>query len=53
MALPALGRAYDELNDAVTACYGFPAGAWRDDKETLRLLLELNQQIAEPVNVAR
>ncbi len=51
--LPELGRAYDAMNDAVAECYGFPAGAWRDEKETLRLLLQLNQQIAEPMNLGR
>jgi hypothetical protein len=41
-----LRTACDALNDAVTACYGFPEGTWRDDRESLRLLLELNQQLA-------
>ncbi|MBI3070574.1 MAG: class I SAM-dependent DNA methyltransferase [Deltaproteobacteria bacterium] len=44
--LPDLRAAYDELNDAVTASYGFPAGIWRDDRETLRHLLELNIRVA-------
>jgi hypothetical protein len=43
--LPELVNAYEALNDAVTACYGFPKGAWKDEKETLRLLLELNHKI--------
>jgi hypothetical protein len=46
--LPDLGRARDALDDAVTACYGFPQGAWRDERETLRLLLELNHEVAPP-----
>ncbi len=45
--LPELGAAYAALNDAVSACYGFPEGIWRDDRETLRRLLELNYQLAE------
>jgi N-6 DNA Methylase len=44
-ALPALGEAYDALNDAVTACYGFPEGTWRSERDTLRLLLSLNQEL--------
>ncbi len=48
--LPELGRAYDAMNDAVAACYGFPAGVWKDEKETLRLLLQLNQKIASPMS---
>jgi hypothetical protein len=51
--LPALERAYDALNHAVTACYGFPEDTFRDNKETLRRLLQLNQRIAEPVNNPR
>jgi hypothetical protein len=43
-----LGRAYDALNDAVTACYGFPKDTWRDERETLRLLLERNRGLADP-----
>ena len=50
--LPTLRQAYDEMNDAVAACYGFPEGVWKNDKETLRLLLQLNQKIAEPMNLA-
>jgi len=45
--LPDLRAAYDAMNDGVTACYGFAEGAWRDDREILRLLLELNRRIAE------
>jgi len=41
-----LARAYAALNDAVTACYGFPKGTWRDEGETLARLLELNQRVA-------
>jgi hypothetical protein len=48
--LPELGRACDAMNDAVAACYGFPEDVWRDERETLRKLLEQNQQLAEPVN---
>lgn len=44
--LPELRAALDELNDAVTACYGFPAGTWRDEGASLRLLLDLNHRIA-------
>ncbi|MFO0755534.1 MAG: DNA methyltransferase [Byssovorax sp.] len=51
--LPALSQAYEAMNDAVAACYGFPAGVWRDEKETLRLLLQLNQKIASPIGIAR
>lgn len=50
--LPELGRADDAMNDAVAACYGFPAGVWKDEKETLRLLLQLNQRIASPMSHA-
>jgi hypothetical protein len=45
--LPDLQKAYEEMNDAVTACYGFPVGTWRDERETLRLLLELNRRLTE------
>ncbi len=41
-----LHDAYDALNDAVTACYGFPPGVWRDEHETLKLLLQLNHRLA-------
>ena len=41
-----LRTAYDALNDAVTACYGFPKGVWRDEHETLKLLLGQNLRIA-------
>jgi hypothetical protein len=44
--LPDLQAAYDELNDSVTAVYGFPAGSWRDDLQTLKLLLALNYELA-------
>jgi hypothetical protein len=47
--LPELGRAHDALNDAVTACYGFPSDTWRDERESLRRLLELNHRITEPI----
>lgn len=43
--LPELQRAYEAMNDAVDACYGFPAGTWHDEKETLRRLLELNHRL--------
>ena len=42
-----LRSAHDALSDAVTDCYGFPAGVWRDELETLRLLLQLNHRLAE------
>ena len=45
-ALPELAAAYSELNDAVAACYGFAQGAWADDQRALRLLLDLNHQLA-------
>ena len=51
--LPELGEAYEAMNDAVAACYGFPTGVWRDEKETLRLLLERNRQVAEEGNGKR
>lgn len=38
-------RAYEALNDAVTACYGFEKGTWRDEGETLARLLELNRSL--------
>jgi len=41
-----LRDAYNALNDAVTDCYGFPEGVWRDEHETLRLLLQQNHRIA-------
>ena len=50
--LPELMGAYEALNDAVTACYEFPKGVWKDKKETLRLLLELNQRIAAPMSMS-
>ncbi len=43
-----LRAAYDALNDAVTACYGFSDGIWRDEHETLKLLLGLNHRVARP-----
>jgi len=43
-----LTQAYEKLNDAVTRCYGFPEGAWRDDKLILKLLLERNLELARP-----
>jgi hypothetical protein len=48
--LPELGRAYDAMNDAVAACYGFPKGVWRDDREVLRRLLEANGRVAGPAS---
>ncbi len=51
--LPELLGAYEALNDAVNEAYGFPKGTWRDDKETLRLLLQRNKEIAEPLNQPR
>jgi hypothetical protein len=42
----ALTRAWEALNDAVTDCYGFPAGTWRDEDQTLAHLLALNRKIA-------
>jgi len=44
--LPQLEAAWVALNDAVAACYGFPEGTWRDERETVHLLLTLNQRIA-------
>ena len=37
------------MNDAVAACYGFSKDVWKDERETLRKLLLLNQRLAEPV----
>lgn len=51
--LPDLVSAYEGMNDAVDACYGFPVGTWRDANETLLLLLKLNREVSEPVNVRR
>lgn len=45
--LPELGAAWDELNEAVNACYGFPAGTWRSERETLERLLGLNHHVAD------
>ncbi len=45
--LPELQQVYEAMNDAVTACYGFPVGTWRDERETLRLLLELNRRLTD------
>jgi hypothetical protein len=42
----ALTHAWVALNDAVTVCYGFPAGTWRDEGKTLARLLELNRKVA-------
>ena len=44
--LPELGAAYDALNDAVAACYGFPVRTWREGPQTLRLLLDLNHTLS-------
>lgn len=41
-----LHLAYAALNDAVTACYGFPPDLWRDDNATLTALLHLNARYA-------
>lgn len=38
---------FDALNDAVNECYGFPKGTWRDEKESLNHLMELNQRVAD------
>jgi hypothetical protein len=43
--LPALQKAYDAMNDAVCACYGWPAGTWRDAQETVKKLVELNGRV--------
>ncbi len=40
-----LREAYDAMNDAVAACYGWPEETWRDERETLRRLLALNHEI--------
>ncbi len=47
--LPELMRAYEAMNDAVDACYSFPPGTWRNERETLRRLLELNQRLTEAI----
>jgi len=48
-----LRHALDALNNAVSASYAFKNnGVWRDEHETLRLLLELNHRVSaarEPV----
>lgn len=44
--LPDLEAVWSEMNDAATACYGWPAGTWRDRGEVLRRLVELNEEIA-------
>ena len=44
--LPELQALLDELNDAVTSCYGFPPGTWRSEGDSLRLLLDLNCRVA-------
>jgi hypothetical protein len=46
--VPELVRAYQAMNDAVAVSYGFEKDVWRDERETLRKLLELNHQLAEP-----
>ncbi len=38
--------AYNALNDAVCAAYGFPESTWRDERETLKRLLQLNHELA-------
>jgi hypothetical protein len=43
--LPELEELHNRLNDAVTACYGWPEGTWRDDNEVLSRLLALNLQL--------
>ncbi|MBL8975373.1 MAG: N-6 DNA methylase [Myxococcales bacterium] len=44
---PSLRAALDQLERAVTDCYGFPAEIWRDDAASLRELLALNLRLAE------
>jgi hypothetical protein len=44
--LPELQALHDAVNDAVTACYGWPEGLWRDDNAVLRHLLALNYELA-------
>ncbi len=44
--IPALTDAYTEMNDAATACYGFPEGVWRDPEATLKALHQRNAEIA-------
>lgn len=46
--LPQLSALYEELNEAVTAAYGWPEGTWRDENETLKRLLALNKALARP-----
>ncbi len=48
--LPELRRTYDVLNDAVAVCYNFPKDIWRDDREILARLVEMNKEIAGPVS---
>ena len=44
--LPELQGLHDALNDAVTECYAWPAGTWREEDAVLGRLLELNKQLA-------
>ena len=51
--LTELQALHDDLNDAVTACYGWPEATWRDDAEVLRRLLALNRQVADAAGTRR
>lgn len=41
-----LRAAYEAMNDAACACYGFPEEVWRDEREALRRLLALNHELS-------
>jgi hypothetical protein len=45
--LPELGAAWEELNEAVNACYGFPSGTWQSERDTLERLFALNHRVAD------
>lgn len=43
--LPALGKAYEAMNDAVCSCYGWPTETWRDKKDAVERLVALNARL--------
>jgi type I restriction-modification system DNA methylase subunit len=45
--LPELQDLHDKLNDAVNTCYGWPEGAWRDENEVLKRLLDMNKALTD------
>ena len=44
--LPELTAAYEALDDAVCAAYGWPEDAWRDETDTLQRLFKMNLEVA-------